>query len=147
MCRWRRFSQLKVDDRGSLLGTISLQNVPTPLNIHWACWFHFPLVIRVGVLLTKRGKTERKGRKETGAGGERVPDVLGQNLKREKEEGTEDGCSAVSGAELKEIQRKGGEARIPGAGEERQKEGVLHFSPFLPQPPGGTADQHSFLGN
>lgn len=102
-------------------------------------------VIPIDVLFTK--EREKRKERDRGAGGERVPDVPGQNLKREKEEGTGDGCWAVSGVEPKELQRKEVEARIPGGREEKQKEGGLHFSPFLPQPRGGTADQRSLLGS
>lgn len=52
--------------------------------------------------------------------------------------------SACSAVERKERSETEGLAPIPGRRNERPKEGVLHFPPFLPQPPGGTAEPTQF---
>lgn len=46
------------------MAILSFQNFP-PLNLYWACWFHFPVIIQVDFQLIKGRQREKERGRQT----------------------------------------------------------------------------------
>lgn len=82
----RRLLKLRVNDRGAFLDITSLQNLFLPV-IYMGVLVSLPSDDSGGLPAYRR-KKDREKRKEgdRGSAGETVPEVLGQNLTRERRE-------------------------------------------------------------
>lgn len=93
----------------SVLYRIEFQFKTFPsLNIHWASWFHFPVVIQVDFQLTNGRQREKEGGRQRGWRGESSRRSGPEPRERRGRERGEERFLSVEVLELEELSEKRG---------------------------------------